>query len=285
MKVSDSMETTHLRLAQQVADKFNRISAVEAIALGGSGANDTMDQHSDIDVYVFTTNSIPLVDRQKIVEDLGASRADLNLTFWDTGDEWYDLNTGIEVDIIYWDKPWIESELNRVLTSHQANMGYSTCFWQTILNCDILYDRGDWLSQLQETCDQPYPENLVRNIVAKNHPVMHSVIPSYYAQIKKALDRDDRISLNHRIAALFASYFDVLFAINRVLHPGEKKMLSAAETQCTKIPAGLSDQVNRVLRSAAGGDKSILSDLDELLDGLDALLILEGFDISRTRYP
>jgi hypothetical protein len=29
------------------------------------------------------------------------------------------------------------------------------------------------------------------------------------------------VSLNHRTAALLASYFDVLFALNRVHHPGD----------------------------------------------------------------
>jgi hypothetical protein len=48
---------------------------------------------------------------------------------------------GIEVDVIYWDTAWIEEQLERVIVRHQASMGYSTCFWNTITKAVPLFDR------------------------------------------------------------------------------------------------------------------------------------------------
>jgi hypothetical protein len=163
-------------------------------------------------------------------------------------------------------------------------MGYTTCFWRTVKNSQILFDRNSWFAKLQEQSQQPYPLELKRRIIAKNHPVLRHVIPSFYNQIKKALGRDDLISVNHRLAALFASYFDVLFALNEILHPGEKKIIQFVKDECTAIPEELEEQVEGILQSAAVGDKKILDQLDALINGLDQLLIAQGFDPERTLF-
>lgn len=268
----------YLMLVNKVAEQFKSISYVEAIALGGSNTGGLLDKHSDIDLYVYSDKIIPLGTRQAIFDKLGASKADLNLTFWDVGDEWFDLETGIEVDMIYWDKLWIEKQLDRVLVAHQASMGYTTCFWYTVSISQILFDRQGWFSALQATCNHPYPEPLKRAIIAKNHPVLRNIIPSYYAQIKKAIERQDLISINHRLAALLASYFDVLFAVNEVKHPGEKKIMKTVLERCSIVPGDLQQQIEDLLQLAATGDEALLDRLDEFLDGLDMLLVEEGFD-------
>jgi len=255
-------------LANNVAEQFAKISNVEAVALGGSQSDGLIDQHSDMD----------------IVEKLGASRADMDLTFWDTGDEWFDLATGIEVDVMYWSPIWIEEQLEWVIIKHQASMGYTTCFWRTVKNSKILFDRNGWFSELQEKSRQPYPVQLKRAIVEKNHPVLRNVILSYYGQIKKALGRKDIVSINHRLAALFASYFDVLFALNEVLNPGEKKILKFVKDECLLIPENLEQQITNIFQSAAVGEKIVLKKLDNLLDGLDNLLRAEGFDLDQTLF-
>jgi predicted nucleotidyltransferase len=271
-----------MRLAYKVAEQYQSIPGVETIALGGSRTGGKLDQHSDIDLYVYSKEIVPLVKRQAIVEKLGASKADLNLTFWDTGDEWFDRETGLEVDVMYWSPAWIEEQLERVLTAHQASMGYTTCFWRTVKNSQILYDREGWFVKLQEKSNQPYPVQLKRAIVAKNHPVLRAVIPSYYGQIQKALKRHDLVSVNHRLAALFASYFDVLFALNEILNPGEKKILMFVKEQCSRTPPSLERQIESVLQSAGVGDMILLQELDKMLDGLDELLMAEGFDPRQT---
>lgn len=115
-------------LAKKVADQFTRFPYVDATALAGSQSSGILGQNSDIDLYVYTHEIPPLENRQQIVEKLGASKADMSLSFWDTGDEWFDLENGIEVDAMFWSPQWIEEQLNRVLVQHQASMGYTTCF-------------------------------------------------------------------------------------------------------------------------------------------------------------
>ncbi len=269
----DSKNSKYLILANKIAEQFTDIAYVDAIVLSGSQTSGAKDRHSDIDLYVYSDDVIPLSTRQAIVEKLGASKSDLNLTYWDLGDEWFDLETGIEVDIMYWKQSWLEGQIERILAFHQASLGYSTCFIHTVLNSEILFDRRGWFAKMQEKCNQPYPEQLKQAIIAKNHPVLRSVIPSYYVQIKKAIERRDLISVNHRLAALFASYFDVLFALNAVMNPGEKKIMKFVLEQCSKIPNNLQQQVELILQSAACGEKILLQQLDTLLDRLDDLLV------------
>jgi hypothetical protein len=267
----------HLELAFKLARLFSALPQVEAAALAGSQVSGSMDHISDIDLYVYTTELIPLTDRQALLTASGgASRADMDLQFWDLGDEWFDAGTGIEVDVMYWDTAWITEQLDRVLVRHQAAMGYTTSFWHTIQNSKEIYDRHGWFGGLKEKAAQPYPEELRREIIRKNQPVLRSVIPSYLHQIEKAIQRGDLVSLNHRVAALLASYFDVLFALNRLPNPGEKRLLRIAAERCTRLPAGMREQVEDVLRASVSLEGDLTGKINRLVDNLDRLLVEEG---------
>ncbi len=268
----------HERLARELARRFQEFSTVEAVAWGGSQATAGGDRLSDIDLYVYTTAVVPLAAREALVVEMRSSRADLNLQLWDLGDEWYDADTGLEVDIIYWEPAWIESQLDRVWRQHQANLGYTTCFWYTILHSRPLYDRRGWFGDLQQQGQQPYPEALRYAIIAKNHAALRRVIPSYAHQVEKACQRKDLISLNHRVAALLASYFDVVFALNRVLHPGEKRLSERAQAQCARLPPNMAEQVTALLQATCSWDGNVVQQVNALLDNLDDLLRREGFD-------
>ena len=214
--------TAPAALIQRLAGLYSAWPHVEAVALGGSHSGGLVDPASDIDLYVFTTAEIPLAARETLVRQAGgASRADLGLTYWGPGDEWYDAATGIEVDVVYFEAGWMREQIRRVIDDHQASLGYSTCLWHTGRQAHGLYDPRGWLQALQRDCQAAYPEALRRNIITLNQPVLRTVIPSYFNQIAKAVQRRDWVSVNHRLAALLTSYFDILFAFNRVLHPGE----------------------------------------------------------------
>jgi hypothetical protein len=238
------------------------------------------DAASDIDLYVYTREDIPLEERRLIVERAGgASRLSLGLTFWGPGDEWMHAASGIEIDAVYFDAAWMEAQIQRIYQENQASLGYSTCFAYTVRHSEIFYDPVGWFTAMQEACRQPYPVALGRNIIALNHPVLRDIIPSYKAQIEKAARRGDLVSLNHRLAALLASYFDILFALNRELHPGEKRLLEQAQSRCARLPVDMAENVAAVLAAAATGDPLLLARLETLLDHLDQLLEQEGFDL------
>lgn len=273
------MPSPYSVLAHRLAEMFAELPQVEAIALGGSHSSKITDARSDIDLYVYTQNDIPLTARQAIVDRAGgATKADLGLTHWGPGDEWFDAATGIEVDIIYFDARWMENQIQRVWREHQASLGYTTCFCYTIRHSQIFSDPHGWLVGLQNLCQQQYPEPLRRNIIAFNHPVLRAVIPSYFNQLEKAAKRGDMISINHRLAGLFASYFDVIFALNRQLHPGEKRLVELALARCEKLPLDMASDITDILRMSAAGAQGFLVKLSEFLDHLDQLLEQGGFD-------
>jgi hypothetical protein len=134
-----------------------------------------------------------------------------------------------------------------------------------------LFDRNGWFAAQQKTANQPYPEELRRAIVAENYPILRNTQSSYLYQLSRALSRGDQVSVNHRIAALLASYFDILFAVNRLPHPGEKRLVEIVSKRCERIPVGFAEQVNRLVTQK----EEILENVNGLLDGLDELLIAE----------
>jgi hypothetical protein len=100
-----------------------------------------------------------------------------------------------------------------------------------------------------------------------------------------ALARNDSLSVNHRITALLASYFDILFAINRLFHPGEKRLVAYVLAYCPKHPPDFETQVHELLSAIApSGQPDVLGRVNDLLDGLDALLIEEQLITPETRH-
>ena len=269
-------------LMENIVAEFQQIETVEAIGLGGSLANDSYDSLSDIDLYIILNEIIPIELRMNIIQKFNPSKSNLNLSFWDPGDEWIDGNSGIEVDMIYWRISWIEDQINKVLALYQASIGYSTSFWFTIQNLKILFDRNGWLKKIKEKCNRPYPLELKKAIIAKNHPILRNVIPSYYGQLLKAVERDDQISVNHRITAFFMSYFDVLFALNELPNPGEKRVLIYALENCRKLPADFQKNIDSILHFKFENNTHFFESLNEIIDNIDHLLNLEGIDPSGT---
>lgn len=230
---------------------------------------------SDIDLYVYPSTDIPADVRLSIGREFAEQPQSID--YFGPGLEWDDPATGIHVDVILFTAGWMQDQIERVLARHEASLGYTTALWYTVRISRVLYDPRGWFARLQQFAAQPYPDELVRAIVDFNFPLLRGSFSEYTAQIHKAAQRGDLISLNHRTAAFLASYFDILFAINRLPHPGEKRLLDLAERDCTKRPADMRQNITRMLAAAGIGSAEVVPEVDALVDGLEALLSIEGY--------
>ena len=261
--------------ATLVAAAFAKLPAVIAVALAGSGVAGTADEQSDLDLYVYAEEPVAMADRIAIATRF-AIRREVGNDFWEPGDEWIDAQTGRHVDVMYRTPDWIEEQLERVLVRHEASVGYSTCFWHNVLHSTALFDRSGWYRDLQAAAARPYPKPLRRTIIAKNHPILRQTLSSYLAQIERAVRRGDSVSIQHRVTALLASYFDILFAVNELPHPGEKRLVQIAATRCARTPLDMEIHINALLETAARlTTPAIVGHIDALLDSFDAFLVEE----------
>jgi catechol 2,3-dioxygenase-like lactoylglutathione lyase family enzyme len=255
----------------EIALEYAAHPAVEAVALGGSRSTGYGDDDADIDLYVYSRTTLPMEFRAEVALRRGV-KIETGKRFWEPGDEWVEAG-GAHVDVMFRATDWIEDQLARVLHRHEASVGYSTCFWANVLNSQVLFDRDGWFASLQDCSRVPYPEPLRRAIVAKNHPILRATLSSYRHQIARAVERRDPVSVNHRVAALLASAFDLLFAINRVPHPGEKRVLLWVEDRCPTRPPYFIDYVRATLESSGS---ALLERIDALVDGIDEMVAREG---------
>lgn len=256
-------------MLDSILEKYAKLDEVEAVALGGSSAAKTSDKSSDIDIYVFVRNDISLEVRERLVKDI-SSKYEVGGEYFGPGDEYYVDDLGCQLDIMYWNVNWFEDVVNNVWFKHYPSNGYTTCFLYTLNNFNIFYDKTGWLKSLQEKINTPYPKELKQNIIERNVKLMkEKPFASYYEQIQKAVQRNDIVSVNHRIAAFLASYFDVIFALNEMLHPGEKRLINYVKTNCKIIPEKFEDNINKLLTSDY---KEVLPVLDDMFQNLSILL-------------
>lgn len=261
----------------ELIKKFSHLEEVEGILLAGSHALGTNDSNSDYDIYIYSSKSIDVSKRREICDEF-FEYVEINNTFWETEDDGFLKDRKIPVEIIYRNIAWITENLDRVVYGFQADTGYTTCLWFNFINSVILYDKSGLLKELQEKYRVSYPEKLKENIIKKNYALLNEQIPSYYNQIDKALKRNDMISVNHRVAALLASYFDIIFALNEFPHPGEKKILKVIRDNNLNIPDKMEKSISNILSYSGNSDKRILDEINLLVKNLKELLYKQGFN-------
>lgn len=181
-----------------------------------------------------------------------------------------------QLDVMYWNVNWFESIVENTWFKYYPSNGYTTAFLFTLNNFQIIYDEDNWLKTIQDSIQTKYPNALKQNIIKRNMMLLKDKpFASYYEQIEKAINRNDIVSINHRISAFMASYFDIIFAVNELLHPGEKRLVKYAKDNCQILPNNFEENINKLLVQP---NSETLNILDDMVESLRQILYL-GYHI------
>ena len=264
-----------------ILEEFKKLEEVEAIALGGSRAIGCNDEKSDYDLYIYIKEEIKINIRENIIKKY-SSYEEINNSYWEIEDD-FKLKDGTVVEIIYRSIDDFKKGLESVVIKGNPSSGYTTCMWNNLLNCKILFDKEGKLENLKKEFNIKYPKELRDNIIKKNRELLSGKIPSYYDQIKKAIERQDVVSINHRITEFLGSYFDIIFAFNYKTHPGEKRLVENCIKCCHKLPKNFENNIIDLLSISIeyiinkSNNINALNILDSIIKNLDYLLNEEEF--------
>lgn len=250
-----------------VLDLFNElatISEIEAIALGGSRATGKYDEKSDYDVYIYTTGGIDENVRKDILSKY-CKYMEIGNAFWELEDD-VTLKDGIDMDIIYRNLTDFDNMLDSIVLKHNAWNSYTTCMWYNLKTCKIIIDKTGNLTKVKEKYNIPYPLQLKKNIVSNGLKLLSGMLPSFDKQIIKAIERRDLVSVNHRVTEFLATYFDIIFAINDMTHPGEKRMQSICANECKILPNNFQYNLNKLFENMFTNEVGLI--INEIVEEL-----------------
>lgn len=257
-------------MVEQLFKELSELPEVEAIALGGSRAGKNYDEKSDYDVYLYCKSAVSEDVRSRILSKY-CSRMETGNHFWEYEDN-CTLNDGIDIDILYRNLDDFTNDVASVVEEHQARNGYTTCMWHNLKACKVIYDKDGRLEAAKKRFDVPYPQQLRRNIIDRNMQLLHTAMPAYEAQIAKAVKRNDLVSINHRVAAFMESYFDVIFAVNELTHPGEKRLIQLCKESCKILPTRFEENLNKLFEDLFLQKDAVAGDLTNIIERLQEVI-------------
>ena len=249
---------------------FSNLAQVEAIALGGSRAGEVFDEKSDYDIYLYCTGEVTEEEKRPILEKY-CSYLELSNHFWELEDNCR-LKNGMDMDILYRNLDDFVLDVASVVEQKNARNGYTTCMWHNLRTCKIVYDANGRLTEAKRRFSVPYPQELKRNIIDRNCKLLYAYMPAYLDQIRKAVKRNDLVSINHRTAAFMESYFDVIFALNEQTHPGEKRLIRLAKERCAILPNHFEENIQKLYSNLFINPEEAVTVLEEMIVELKRIL-------------
>jgi hypothetical protein len=160
----------------------------------------------------------------------------------------------------------LRAEIEQAFGEGLISEGYTTARLFYVANGQPLHDPAGVLSALRERLLGGYPEP-TRRLLLRYHPALLSV---YLGHLRLAQARGDLLMVQHRRYTVQMVFFNLLFALNRRYHPGEKRLLIHGE-RCPLRPADLAARWSHAACLAAD-DPALAETLASMIDDLHRLI-------------
>jgi hypothetical protein len=144
--------------------------------------------------------------------------------------------------------------------------GYTTARLFYVANGQPLHDPSGELCAMRERLLGKYPEP-TRRLLLRYHPALLRV---YLGHLRLAQSRGDLLAVQHRRYTVQMVFFNLLFALNRRYHPGEKRLVIHGE-RCPLRPADLAARWS-LAACLAADDLQLAQVLGSLIDDLITLI-------------
>ena len=253
--MTGAAETAPDRVARELLPLVRAFAAGPyGVALGGSHAKGSGDAHSDVDVYLFADAVVPAARRREIVT--GALGAASEAVSWGADEPWVQGGTdfahaGVKVEV------WLRSarEVERAVAAslrgevRREHVGWAVMgFFDHVVLADLRAMRivedpdgilARWKEQVRE-----YPEPLRRALLGRF--MREAAFWPENFHYRTAVERGDVIYASGIAQQVAHALVQVLFALNRELFPGEKKLARALDALPLR-PDALSGRLEALL--------------------------------------
>ena len=253
-------------ILQQIVAAVADLPGFAAISLGGSAATGLADENSDLDLHVYWRAPLaaPAERAARLAQIADAGSVEVDILDWGREDN---LRAGGRlVELIYVPLDELRAEVEQAYGEGLISEGYTTARLFYLANNRPLHDPAGELSAMRERLLAEYPEP-TRRLLLQYHPAL---LRTYLGHLRLAQSRGDLLAAQHRRYTVQMVFFNLLFALNRQYHPGEKRLLIHSQ-RCTLRPADLTARWSRVARLAAD-DPELVAELGSLVDNLCSMI-------------
>jgi hypothetical protein len=241
-----------------------------AVSLGGSVAVGLADEASDLDLHVYWADSLPSAEtraaRLRVIADPDSVRT--GLTSWGLEDQFSVGSRAVELIYRRWED--IRDEVERAYDPGLPGQGFTTAVLYSVARGRPLHDPSGALTMARERLVREFPEATRTAILQREIPLLGF----HLSQLRRAQQRDDIVYVQHVRCKVQVLFFDVLFALNRLYHPGEKRSLEHAR-RCLIRPVACEERWEHAVRLRAD-DPALVRHLGDLVAELHDLGSQQG---------
>jgi hypothetical protein len=251
-------------------EAIRTLRGVVAIALGGSTVAGLADAASDLDLHVYWTAPLASAAERSTriapLADPGSVR--VGLTSWGLEDHF--ALGGRWIELIYRSWAEVHATVERAYDAGLVGQGFTTAELHAVAHDRLLHDPSGVVGCARDQLNRAFPEATRAALLRHDVPLLRF----HLARLHQAQGREDLLFVQHLRSTLQLLYFDVLFALNRLYHPGEKRLQEHAR-RCPVRPVEGEARWRRIARLSAD-DPALVTELEALVHELGDLVRRHG---------